>query len=101
MADTMPPKDRQFFRMLPLLVGYIKTNKKLTDEEIMGFIKMFPDHSSFVQYGQYDRMVEMAKKYKDDPTFGPGIKVVLSQEGQRWLNDFFSQLDRLRKKMYR
>ena len=99
MADSMSFKDRQFFRALPILVSYIKTGKRLTDDEVKGFVKMFPDHSHMLPQGRYDKMLDMAIKYKDDETYGTGIKVMLSPEGRVWLADFFDQLERLRKEM--
>jgi hypothetical protein len=98
MVDNIPFQDRQFFRVLPMLVSYIKTDRKLTEDEIRGFVKMFPNHSAHIHEGKYDRMLDMAVKYKDDKTFAAGIKVMLSPEGRKWLAEFFDQCDKVRKK---
>lgn len=97
MVDNIPYQDKQFFRVLPMLVSYIKTDKKLTEDEIRGFVRMFPNHSTHMNEGRYDRMLEMANKYKDDQTYGAGIKIMLSPEGAKWLTEFFERCDKIRR----
>lgn len=98
MVDNIPYRDKQFFRVLPMLVSYIKTDRKLMEDEIRGFVKMFPNHSSHIHEGDYDRMLDMAEKYKDSETYATGIKVMLSPEGRKWLTEFFDQCDMVRDK---
>lgn len=78
-----------------MLVSYIKTNKELSEEEIMKFMRMFPEHRGHGSASHRDRMMEMARKYKDDKIFGKGIEVVLSEEGRIWMDRFFEQVKKV------
>jgi len=95
MSEDIPFSDKQFFRVLPLLVSYIKTDKKLTDEEILKFMRMFPEHRGHDHGNHRERMLNMASKYKDDKIFGKAIEVVLSEEGKRWMDGFFEQVSKI------
>lgn len=90
--DNVPFKDMQFLRILPLLVSYIKTDRELSKEEILKVLSMMPERPN-CRIASHKAVLETALKYERDETYAKGIDVVLSEEGSRWLDDFFSKAD--------
>ena len=92
--DNVPFKDMQFLRILPLLVSYIKTDRELSKDDVLKVLSMMPEQPN-CHIASHKAVLDTALKYEQDEAYAKGIDVVLSEEGSKWLDDFFSKADSL------
>lgn len=92
MTQQIPESDRKYFGLLPVIVTWIQSNRKFTDREIIAFTGQYPDHFGTDSDHPLDEMFEMASKYLDNPAYGKGMRVIVSPEGRRWLEELSRQI---------
>ena len=106
MTELTPEMEKRLLEMLPLVVRWIKKNKKLKDTELQAFYKIYSDIYEFAKDMTYEETMQFNKKYENDSRYGEHLKVLLSpkgreyvkyllQIGRQWKPKFveFSQLD--------
>lgn len=95
MVQEIPDKDREFLRLLPLLVHWVQKNKTLSDDELRAFIRQYPKHYDFAENTSVDNMLQMAEKYRNHGIYGKDIPVILSDEGKSWISEHFRRIQEL------
>jgi hypothetical protein len=98
MVNEIQKDDREFLRLMPLLVHWIKNKRQLSDNELLAFMKHYPKHYDFSANTSVKSMFDMAYKYRNHKIYGKDIEIIMTLEGQKWVTDFFLRLRQLMSK---
>ena len=88
-------KQKQIVKLFPMLsfvVKWIEKDTKLSDSDLMRLKNIYPEQYEIVKNSTFEEIIEIDKQYCDHPIYGDLIKIVLSEQGIEWLQDFFSRL---------
>lgn len=85
MGEGDNEKELRILSTLPIIIDWIKTEKRLTDSEIESLKKIYPEQYEFAKNTTLEEIIEMNSRYKDSKIYGKHIEVVLSPQGIKWL----------------
>lgn len=80
-------EDKPLLVLLPLVVGWIKAGKDLTEKEIRSMAKLHPKEFEYVQRNPISELEKVAEKYKNHKLYHDLIAIVFSEQGKKWLRN--------------
>ena len=74
--------------MLPVLSSWIQKDRQFTDAEMLSFFSQFKGLMPLALESGLNPMLEVVTRFRDHAVYGKDVKVILSLQGMKWLDDF-------------
>lgn len=78
---------RTIFKMLAMSSKRVKAGKPMKPFEVALLKKVFPDVYVLCRRLTPEEITAINEQYKDHPTLGENVKIMLSPEGRAWLKE--------------